>query len=168
MDPQSIVVRPYVRALVRRKVRRLVLSGAFREQDVGDLEQDLLLHLLAALRRRDPNREVEDRFLATVVARAAVTLLRRRYAAKRRGDVGPLVADVEDARASRWRTEQLEELRIDVAEVLAALPQGLRHQLAMLQSMSVSEVARALGIRRTTLADQLKRLRPLLGKFSSK
>src|SRR5262249_25581515 len=69
----------------------------------------------------------------------------------------------QDARRLRHprRPEELAQLRADVAGVLSKLTGKEREVALLLQSKSVAEAARTLGVPRTTLYESVRRLRAL-------
>jgi RNA polymerase sigma-70 factor (ECF subfamily) len=166
--------------LIRERVKRLIGRHGFTASDRDDLEQDMALHLLECLRRQQQPIEAPEGFFRKVIAEHAVTLIRRREAEKRDhrrlSSLHDKVLDedgeyVERARvvpedhvqtrlhtASRSRLDEV-ELVDDVAAVLAKLPPDLRDLCERLKHHSITEVARQLGVPRTTLHDAIRRLR---------
>lgn len=171
--------------LIRERVKRLIGRHGFTASDRDDLEQDMTLHLLECLRRQQQSIEAPEGFFRKVIADHAVTLIRRRKAEKRDhrrlSSLHDKVLDedgeyVERARiipedhlqsrlgtAPRDRLEEV-ELTHDVAAVLAKLPPELRDLCERLKHHSITEVARQLGVPRTTLHDTIGRLRRHLGE----
>jgi RNA polymerase sigma-70 factor (ECF subfamily) len=170
-------IDPSVRDLIRRKARRLARRRGSTHQDREDIEQDLVLDLLERLPAFDPDKADRDVFVRMVVSHAVADLLRRTRARKRddrsvaslgapladEGDGPPdLAAAVgrpeRDARLGRRPRDDAEQaqLALDLAEVVARLPPALRDLAERLKTRSVSEVARDLGIPRTTLRDRLR------------
>ena len=118
-------------------------------------------------------------FVTTVIERQTATLVRDRRAAKRDrrrvttlhvlidGDDGPLeftqtiASDEHLNRTDWWRRSDAEraELALDLDEVLAALPEDLRDLAVRLMDASPSQVARDLGVPRSTLQRRMERLR---------
>lgn len=166
--------------LIRERVKRLIGRHGFTASDRDDLEQDMALHLLECLRRQQQPIDAPEGFFRKVIADYAVTLVRRRKAEKRDhhrlSSLHDKVLDedgeyVERARvipedhvqtrlhtASRSRLDEV-ELVDDVAAVLAKLPPDLRDLCERLKHHSITEVARQLGVPRTTLHDAIRRLR---------
>jgi RNA polymerase sigma factor (sigma-70 family) len=165
---------PVARGLVRAAVCRLVRRGDVRPQDRADWEQQLALEL----RRRPalgPPAGVTQCLLNAALGRIARNLLRRARARKRddRGVASlssrvatgegtrELAATVErDRRSPRPRTdEECAALAMDVAAVLSALTPEERELAERLMAQTVTEVARACGLPRSTVADRVRRLR---------
>jgi RNA polymerase sigma-70 factor (ECF subfamily) len=168
-----------VRALIRRKANQLIGRAGLTRQDREDLEQELLRLLLQRLSTIDQQRARTSAFLATVIERLASNLLRDRRAAKRDGRrtsslnvpasgedapaelVDTITRREQEARRGRHPRgdEELAQLASDVAEVLAGLPADLRALAERLMSQSVSQAARELGVARTSLYGDIRRLR---------
>ena len=140
--------------------------------DREDLEQEMALDLLLRLPKFDPERACLNTFIARVVERRVSTIIRHRTAAKRdcRSHVCSLdepIPGVEgcstrhdmisqgdcDLRVGRYGRSEVErlDLRIDVSLVLAGLPPELRALAERLCTHSVTEIARELGVPRSTL-----------------
>jgi RNA polymerase sigma-70 factor (ECF subfamily) len=166
--------------LIRERVKRLIGRHGFTASDRDDLEQDMTLHLLECLRRQQQLIDAPEGFFRKVIARHAVTLIRRRKAEKRDhrrlNSLHEKVLDEDGEYVERARTipedhtqsrlqtaprSRLEDVELvhDVAAVLAKLPPDLRDLCERLKDHSVAEVARQLGVPRRTLRDTIGRLR---------
>ncbi|GIW85376.1 MAG TPA: sigma-70 family RNA polymerase sigma factor [Dehalococcoidia bacterium] len=166
--------------LIRRKARQLVGRAGFTRSDRDDIEQELALKLLKQLSAFDPGEAHWHVFVTTVVERYAASLLRDKRAEKRdhrratslhvlieTGDNGPVeLAETvgrreQDARLGRdpRSDEERAQLAGDVADVLADLPADLRDVAERLKHDSVSQVARDLGLPRTTLLRRMEHVR---------
>jgi RNA polymerase sigma factor (sigma-70 family) len=174
---------PAVRQRVRRKVHRLVGRQGLTQEDAEDIEQELLAHLFRRLAEFDPGRGQRDNFVATLIRRFLINLLRDRRAARRdyrrtttldvpagnpkepeETQAEALGEQAHDARLGRQgrSAEEQADLAMDVAEVLARLPAELQVVARqLLESGSVSEAAREQGVRRTTLQDRVRHLREI-------
>lgn len=166
----------FARALVRRQAGRLVGRAGLRPQDQDDLEQELTVELLRSLEGQADRADCPA-FLTTVVRRLAANIVRKRKAQKRddRGTISLEVSDAEtasplaalvsrreqDARLGREsRTdEELSGMRLDLNGFLAKLLPGDRDLLLRVMQTSLAQVARDLGVARTTLHARLGRLR---------
>jgi RNA polymerase sigma-70 factor (ECF subfamily) len=162
----KIVLQSFARSIVRRKARLLVGRAGFTAQDVRDLEQELLLRLLKSLPRFDPEQAHVNVFVTTVVERSVAMLLRERRAKKRAAAVRSLDALAADGGPAEppdhrdgGRDAERSDLAYDLAEVLSALPAGLRDLAERLKERTVSQAARDLNVPRTTLLRQVERLR---------
>ncbi len=150
---------------VRRLSWRLAPTGPTRRQQQPDFEQDLWVYLIAAWPQFDRARGTEDAFVHAVLIRAARMIARTRRARKR-CSVGPtehedavVIGDAEpldrSCDADRIRTEN----RLELEPAIARLPADLRALADLLETHSLSEAARALGVPRSSLQRTLARLR---------
>lgn len=170
----------FARGIVRRKVKQLTRRPEFSDQDREDLEQDLFVRVVQSLQRYDSQQGHINVFVTTVVERYVANLIRDRKVAKRTSlgiaslnvmvdinDEGPTefaqtIGDRElDSRLGRERLPQpeVDQLAIDLAEVIATLPEPWRRLLELRKTLSMPEAAREMGIPRTTLNDWMARIR---------
>lgn len=156
---------PATLALVRRKSRSLAGKAGLTVQDLEDVEQHLLAALRARLERHDSTRSPLEAFVRFLVNREADRLVRDRLAGKRRagraGDADALDPH-RDARTGRepGRAEGDRDLCLDLAAAIADLPAELQALVEAFRcSDTVAGAARALNRKRTTVHDQLARLR---------
>jgi RNA polymerase sigma-70 factor (ECF subfamily) len=166
--------------IIRKKVRQIIGCAGFKKQDRDDLEQELIARLLQSLKSFDPDVAHRKSFVTAVVERAVATILRDAQAEKRDprriGSLHVLVEVSDDGstelaetigdreyNARRCRdprsAEDLAQLASDLADVVAALPAELCDLAERLKSHSIAEIARDLGVPRTTLNDTVRRLR---------
>ncbi len=73
----------YARTLIRVKAKQLVRQPGFKRSEQRDIEQDLMVHLLAQADRFDPTRSSIDTFVDRVVDSGAGMLVRARKRLKR-------------------------------------------------------------------------------------
>lgn len=172
----------YALQVVRCKAMQLVGKAGYRQNDLEDIKQELIVHLLERLPRFDPAKASYNTFVARVVERKISNLLRDRQAEMRdhrrevcslneeidTGEEEPkqrlatLDQDEQDIRTGKYRRPAAErgDLRLDVQQVLADLPPDLRRAAQLLQSLPVAQVAREMGVPHATFYDRhLKRLR---------
>lgn len=166
----------YAREVIRHKARQLIGKYGFSRDDYDDLQQEMMLDLLRRLGKYDPSKAGLSTFVARVVDRKVSTLIRHQRQEKRdyRRHVCPLDAQVEDqdgqqrgldevlsqdafdeeiARYDRPEAERI-DLRLDLSLVLDELPEDLRHLARRLQTRTVAEIARELGVPRSTLYEK--------------
>jgi RNA polymerase sigma-70 factor (ECF subfamily) len=172
-DDQSPALDPDVRALIRSKVQKLVGKAPFAHREREDLEQELL----AAVHQRVPaggwRPGTRLPFLARLVDNFLTDFLRRAHAGprdhRRQRSLDLLLRkeealDLEEAHRRRSGkggrpADEQAELAHDVAEVLRRLPPELRELAERLRWDTLAQVARQLGVPRTTLQYQVRRLR---------
>jgi RNA polymerase sigma-70 factor (ECF subfamily) len=178
------VLDGYARDVIRHKARQLIGKYGFTRDDYDDLQQEMMLDLLRRLGKYDPSRAGLSTFVARIVDRKVSTLIRHQRQEKRdyRRPVCSLDAQVEDqdgqargldevlsqdafddeiARHDRPQAERL-DLRLDLSLVLDELPDDLRQLALRLQTRTVAEIARELGVPRSTLYEKgIARLRKI-------
>ena len=178
-DNPPVELLPFEYGIVRKKAQQIIGRAGFKAQDQKDLEQELLARLLKRLKSYDPERGHPKTFATVVVERDVANILREARAGKRdprrvrsldttmigtgeRTDVARDVSDTEsDRRCGRHsrNAADLAQLGIDLTEVIAKLPPCLREVCQRLQFKSIAQIARDLGIPRTTLNDIVRRIR---------
>jgi RNA polymerase sigma factor (sigma-70 family) len=173
-DNAPSTLSPQVWRAVRRKARQLVGRAGVRPLDREDIEQELALHLWQALRNFNPEAGSPGAFVATVLARAGHSLLRRRNSRKRgKGHVhcsltneyedpeGNIMGDQTDlVLCDADRPHEIAfDLAHDVDVVLAQLPPHLRQLAEDLKRQKVSEIARRTGVSRSTIYTRIAELR---------
>ena len=166
----------FIRGIIRRKIKQLIGRAGFTRDDCDDLEQEMLARVLQSLPQFDPNRAHRNRFVTTVVERYVANILRNKRAEKR--DFRRIcsidhIATLDGKRSTEVMDhcrvvrdqEELTQLAIDVADLLAELPDHLRSLAERLKMNSISAIARETAVPRTTLYGQIHRLRQV---FESK
>ena len=175
--------------MVSIKAAELVGKADFTADDFEDIKQDMLLDLLERLAKYDPGKSNFKLFVTCVIDRKGKNLIRYRESEKRdyrREDCSlnedVMVADSDepvqrlatidqddhDIRTGKYGRPAAEriQLRLDIEAVVAGMPPELRKAAELLQTQTVTQVARALGVPRTTFYD--KHLRLLREAFSAK
>ena len=163
------------------KAVQLSKQEGFRADEWPDLQQELVVHVLEQLPKYDPRRGKRDHFLASVISHKATDMLRIRRAKQRGYQVevvslheqvpaaGGEQVLVEDLAAddalqiqlglSGRLTEEQIHCRVDVQRVEATLTVKQRDICRRLRVSSITEVAAELGMPRTTLCDEIRRIR---------
>jgi len=175
----GLVLGDFEFGITKRKAKQLVGRAGFKQQDIEDLEQDLMLRLIQGLQSYDPEIAHQKSFVTAIVERAVATILRDANAGKRdHGDQQSLEVLVEftgesptrlsntigDREYNRRRgrhprtAEELQSLSSDLAAVIGSLPTDQQDLAKKLKSESIAGSARELGIPRTTLNDAVRRL----------
>jgi len=180
-----IGVDAFTLGYVRKRARQLVGKHGFRETDREEIEQRLLLKLAGRLHTARPDDPKWKAYLATAASHGIASMIRDKQAEKRdhrksssihavvgADEDGPIeLSDTIGPREANARLgiaprsdAALAELGMDVADVMAGLPEDLRDLCLRLKHGSVSQVAREMGVPRTTLAAAVARLRELFEK----
>lgn len=171
----------FTRGYVRKAARQLVLKYGARLGERDEIEQRLYLKLAGRLHKADPDSAVWKAFVAKTVGRHIASIIRDAKAEKRdhrrtcsihvvigsedgkRIELADTIREDEiPSRRYRHRrtAQELEEMRIDVADCIGALGNELRRELCeRLKHDSISRVARDMGIARSTLNTWLRALR---------
>jgi RNA polymerase sigma factor (sigma-70 family) len=157
-------IDPSIRDLIRLKASKLVRNRRVRNADRDDIEQELILVALRRLPKFNASKGDRLSFLRAVVEKAAANLIRSEQAAKRgQGRTIPLEAEHLEEPVLGREDEELsrEDLVIDIQDLLGKLPAELRRIAELLQSLSPTETARALGLSRGTVYARLSEIRSL-------
>ena len=175
--------------MVNIKAAELVGKAGFTSGDFEDIKQDMLLDLLERLAKYDPGKSNFKLFVTCVIDRKGKNLIRYRESEMRDyrredcslnedvtvGDseepvqrLATIDQDDHDIRTGKYGRPAAEriQLRLDIEAVVAGMPPELRKAAELLQTQTVTQVARALGVPRTTFYD--KHLRLLREAFSAK
>ena len=179
-DDKPADIDPVAKDIIRRKARKLVGKAGLTLTDLPDLEHELSLQVLRRMSAFNPDRGNWAAFVTVVVTSWGSSLLRARYAAKRdhrrtrplpvptepdeRGRTGSEETPSQrghDARLGRQSLDEQEqlELRLDVQAALDRLPPDLRPLADRLQHITIAELAREMGLPRTTLYELIERIR---------
>jgi RNA polymerase sigma-70 factor, ECF subfamily len=135
---------------IRQKAKQLAGRSGFSLSEQEDIEQELRLHLLRRLSKFDPHVAPWNVFVRTLVERHTATLVAQRRTRIRATDnVQPCVASQEASL----------DIVLDTETVLAELPCRARELCERLKNDTVAEVARQMGVPRSTLRDDIARLR---------
>jgi len=173
----------YAAKLIRCKARQLVGKAGFTWDDVEDLEQEMTLDLLLRLPKFDPDKAAHTTFVARVTERKISKLLRDRKRERRdfrriARSLNDPIEDGEGESTERAYTidqdevdirmghrhcsrEEEAHLRLDVSLVVSGLPEDLREIAKRLQTETITEAAKSLGIPRSTLYGKIDRLKLL-------
>ncbi len=163
----------YAKEVIRHKAWQLIGKYGFTLSDFDDLQQEMTLDLLRRLDNYDPDKAALSTFVARIVDRKISNLIRHQRQVKRdyRQQVCPLDAQIDDGDGrQRGLDEVLSQdaydsevgrhvgpeaerldLRLDLTQVLDELPDDLRDLVIRLQVRTVAEIARELGVSRSTL-----------------
>jgi RNA polymerase sigma-70 factor (ECF subfamily) len=170
----------FTRGIIRRKINQIIGHAGLTRQDGDDLQQDLFLRVLQSLPSFDSNQGHRNKFITAVVERHVANILRNKRAEKRdhrrisslnimvsigedeatelAETIGQRELDAQRGRHPR-SDEELAQLAQDMAEMIAKLPEELRDLAQQLKTHSVAEIARNMGVPRTTLHESVRRLR---------
>ena len=163
------------------KAMQLSKQEGFRPDEWPDLQQEMVVHVLEQLPKYDPRRGKREHFLASIISHKATDMLRIRRA-KRRGHQVEVVSLHEQVAAAGDEQVQIEDLvaddalqvqrglsgrvtedqihcRVDVLRVEATLTVKQREICRRLRFASKTEVASELRMPRSTLCDEIRKIR---------
>lgn len=174
-------VDPRVRRVLRKLGRDIIGVAGYTEDEVDDIVQDLILHLLTHPIAIDPERGSMVGVVCTVARHKRSHMVASRCAAKRNHGKPPVSLsdrasrEREDTRTheeiydmdtylnrtgrSERTVEELGDLSLDVERLLDDLPTELRRIAELLMYYRKSEVAKMLGIPWGTFCDKCRELR---------
>lgn len=144
-------VDPFVIQQAEIRASRLVARSGFTRDDWEDLRQDLLLDYLERMPLFDSRRGEPRGFMFGVVRHRAAQL-----AADQRRRVQVLA---DNGSATRLRVAVNHDLRLDVAAVIARLPEHLRVIAEMLSERTPREVASVTGKSRSRVYQMIGEIR---------
>jgi hypothetical protein len=87
IDPKDL---RFANIVISAEVKKLLLRGVIRRDEQEDLASELMSRLVSVWETYDPARGSREAFINQVVSTQLVSLLRERYAQKRRGTTQPL------------------------------------------------------------------------------
>jgi len=160
------------RPLVRAKARRLSERPGFTRSDQEEIEQNAFVRLLERFAdAREAHAVPVIAFIKQVVNQSMANQLRDRWATKRdprrTTSLGQTAAsgssseklDIAHPLSGNDAAESLVDLALDVDEVISRLTQERQELCSVLGVESVAELARRFERPRTTLNDEVSRLR---------
>lgn len=139
------VLDPPTLTSIHHRARHLIGRFGFTASDLPDLEQDLALDLLRRAGGYNPERAQWQTFVARCANHRIADIIRYRCT-RMRNHARACALDLSDDRspcrgAERGDTRELQDVRIDLAGALAALPVRLRQLCHRLMTTSISEIA---------------------------
>lgn len=178
------ILEGYARDVIRHKAWQLIGKYGYTRDDYDDLKQDLMLDLLRRIGKYDPDRAALSTFVSRIVDRKISNLIRHRRQEKRdyRRQVCPLDAQVEDQDGESRGLDEIvsqdayddevgrhdlpeavrSDLKLDISQALDELPAELLDLAHRLQTKTMAEIARELGVPRSTLYEKgIARLRKI-------
>ncbi len=183
IDIEQELTSGFAAKLIRRKAKQLVGRAGFTRSDRADLEQEMKLRVWQRFGRFDPRIAHWNAFVTTIVERHVATILqaarrKKRLEGETLTSLSELVEDCDSELVELGETispEQKEPLmgcyvatgeeqcalKLDVADVMANLPDDLRELCELLKFHNVKDAAREMGIPRTTASSMVSRLRQI-------
>ena len=180
-EPFNPATDKYTTGLIAWRVDQLLLQSGFGPDDRVDLTQELLARVVKSFEQFDARVGHPYPFIKAVIERHVANLQRSRYAAKR--DCGAIMSlnvnvavdgtesteliqtigdreiDRRLGRERRLSEEELSNLRRDLAEVMATLPEPWQRLLELSKTHRLEEISREMGVPRSTLRTWLEKIR---------
>jgi len=159
-QPTTQLIDAYALDRIDFRVRQLRFQFDLSEHDQEDVRHDMVVELLSALQRFNPAKAKRETFINRVLDRFALYIMRQRCTQKRRACDSPMgydhVAVGFQPKGNEVKRGQLDEqdhreLRLDVPEIVALLPDDLQRVCRVLQRESGRAAAEELGIGKSTL-----------------
>ena len=176
-DVSNGKIDPYLKSLIQIKAKQLVGKCGLRSADIKDIEQALYLDFFERLPDFDPQKSKFSTFCQLVVERKISKILRALCTQKRAGlqtteSLDEVVGqdefedDVTLGDTIPDESTPLPEFQADVNLILDSLPQSHKEAFhALMEGLSMSAAARAVGVPRETFRDVI--LRDLRTAFKS-
>jgi len=166
----------YAISLIRSKAKQLVGKAGLTEDDRPDLEQDLMIDLLERLEHFNPAKGKKSTFMTRIVERRISNIFESRFAQCRDWRKSDISLNNPVSESAEWidlvsidgfikyhgqeSKEQLTaDIGFDIEQVIKNLPVELQDLCEKLASSNMAEIAREMGIPRSTLYDKLTKLR---------
>jgi RNA polymerase sigma factor (sigma-70 family) len=140
---------PQISELIRHKVKRLVGNYGFRRDDVEDLQQELTMHVVKALKRYDATRASVHTYADRIVSSKIASIVAKATAQKRDpSKLRRLDDQDDDVLGSRSLTQDQLDLAADVRVAVSCLPVDLLRFARLFETYSESEIVRRTGVTR--------------------
>ena len=156
----SHLIDDYALARIDFRVRQLRFQFDLSDEDQEDLRNDMVVELLSAFKRFDPDKSKRETFINRVLDRFVLYVTRQRCTQQRRASDSPIGFDdvsagfqptINDPRRGESNEQDLRELRLDLPEVIAKLPDDLQQVCEVLARKSGRAAAKELGISKSSL-----------------
>lgn len=146
---------PAARDVLRYATRASARFAARMECDPEDVAQRVLLAVAEDVR----NGRAPWPVVVTAIRHALAGIVRHDRAARRSSNLPTVVAHSGIASRARISDQEQLELRLDIEVCLSRESAEVRRLCGLLQSMTLSDAARVMGVPRSTLAGWLASLR---------
>lgn len=164
---------------IRYHARKLSKSRFFSSSDVEDIEQEIVIYLLLRLPSYDSSRGSKNAFIKVLIATCTRILLRDAKLQKAPGHIKfcslydkynednefeLLILDTLPSTANFYTFYDVQdevdiETKIDVQRIVQDMPTTLGDLCALLQVMTITEIAQITGVTYWVIQKQINRLR---------
>ncbi|MAD79962.1 MAG: hypothetical protein CMJ50_03840 [Planctomycetaceae bacterium] len=179
IDLAGVLIKGPVFRYIRGRSRQIARQAGLCKADVDDVQQILFQRICENIGQFDPEEACFLVFVTALVERYAVNIIRHHLAVKRGrrvtcplstivdddgrpAELFELIGDREqDNRTLRKSPDPRTalDLPIDVREAITTLPDDMRKLVKLLMVYSPTDLARELGVPRTTIHDRIRQLR---------
>jgi RNA polymerase sigma factor (sigma-70 family) len=142
------------------RARELALRFKLDAADQDDYRQDMMVQLLTALKRFDPDKSSRKTYISRVLDRFVLHATRTRCTRMQRPACSPLAFDdvepgyeptANDSHQGELDEQGWRELRLDLQEARTHMPERFQRACRTLSVMHPAMAAKALGIRRQSI-----------------
>ena len=160
-------IDPAIVKQIQYHAGRLKQMSCFSSEDIEDIEQELFCEVLACLAKYNKQKSSLSTFVDRIITRRSNNMIQRRLSLKRGGQSTTFSLDEcnEDgvALVDKLPDEPSFEdcdLALDVAHIVCRLPEGTQKITTLLQTYTMTEVARITGKSRAAIYRLLAQIRP--------
>ena len=155
-----------ISSYVRIKAKELIDSKHFPPDLLSDIQQDFALEIVRQMEKYNPEKSKEYTFAQRVIEHKIANMLKHKNALCRNGSACLSFSDLknEDINKVDLMTPDCTYsygMKHDLQEITAALPEELYDICTLLQSMSIADIVREVGLPRSTVFNRIKRIRKL-------
>ena len=169
-EQEPATLTPEGLTTIHYAVNRLIGRFGFTENDREDLEQELALNLLVALKDYNSERAKRSTFIKDCIENRIFNLVRDRRRIRRDPRRVSRIGDGEDDEASSVPASSLvdlqaaseqdrADLRMDLSAVIGALTPRLQEMCALLPDISPYAVSRQLGVSKQSVYRDVEKIR---------
>ncbi len=167
----SEVIDEYALSRIDHNVRYLGTQFGLSHDQREDYRQDMVVELLRAFHRFDPEKASRKTFINRVLGRFVKYVVRTSCARERQSCHTPVAFDdiwvgfeppVNEARTGELDEQSRCELRLDMTAVIEQMPERVQRVCLELMKSDPSEAALSLGICRQSIHRNIKEIRTFL------
>jgi DNA-directed RNA polymerase specialized sigma24 family protein len=139
------------------------MKPCFANDDIEDIEQEFMLHVLSKLKVFEQNKGNLSTFIRSILDNKAKNLIKKKMCGK--GDGGGILSvPIDDLEISN--PEELPKFFNTVAmnDIANRLPKCLRETFELLKSNNITDTAKILGKSKSTTYKQIREIRSFLNK----
>ena len=167
------VIYKYALARIDYRARRQAISFNLSDDEREDLRHDMVAELLRAFKRFDPEKASRETFINRVLDRFVKYSMRSKRTRQNRACNNPACLDdvhpgfqptVNHPRIGELDEQDRRELHLDLAAVIARMPERLQRVCRALLRLMPAEAAHSLGICRQSIYRNIAEIRAYLSE----